>query len=133
MAGQLAKDDAPKMYYIYPEGNWIESSEDSPYFIIGRTHYAKPILDRLLRSDTFLRHAAALAFSAFDATKASVTDVDFPIDMILAESKSGKSHYRRFAEDELAHDSKWCHQTLSDALSDFPIDCFEPLFERDLL
>ena len=31
--------------------SWIESSKDSPYFIIGRTHYAKPILDLLLRHD----------------------------------------------------------------------------------
>ena len=132
MGGQLEKDDSLKMYYIYPEGNWIESSEDSPYFIIGRTHYAKPILDRLLRHDTSLRNAAALAFLAFDATKASVTDVDFPIDMIVAESESGKSHYRRFTEEELAHVAKWWHQTLSDALSHFPIVCFDPLFERDL-
>ncbi|HUP81687.1 MAG TPA: proteasome-type protease, partial [Pirellula sp.] len=133
MGGQLSKDDSPKMYYIYPEGNWIESSEDSPYFIIGRTQYAKPILDRLLRHYTSLRHAAALAFLAFDATKASVTDVDFPIDVIVADSKSGKSHYRRFPEEELAHVSKWWHKTLYDALNHFPIECFDPIFERDLL
>ena len=133
MGGQLSKDDSPKMYYIYPEGNWIESSEDSPYFIIGRTHYAKPILDRLLRHDTSMRHAAALAFLAFDATKASVTDVDFPIDVIVAESKSGKSYYRRFPEEELADVSKWWHKTLSDALNHFPIECFDPIFERDSL
>ena len=61
----------------------------------------KPILDRLLRHDSSMRHAAALAFLAFDATKASVTDVDFPIDVIVAESKSGKSYYRRFPEESL--------------------------------
>ena len=132
MGGQLSKDDSPKMYYIYPEGNWIESSEDSPYFIIGRTHYSKPILDRLLRHDTSLRHAVALAFLAFDATKASVTDVDFPIDLIVAESKYGKSQYRRFHEEELGHVSKWWHQKLSDALSQFPVECFDPLFETEL-
>ncbi len=132
LGGQLVKDNSLKMYYIYPEGNWIESSEDSPYFIIGRTHYAKPILDRLLRHDTSIRHAAALAFLAFDATKASVTDVDFPIDVIVTESESGKSHYRRFPEEELSHVSKWWHQSLSDALSHFPIACFDSLFERDL-
>jgi len=133
LGGQLAKDDSQKMYYIYPEGNWIESSEDSPYFIVGRTHYAKPILDRLLRHDSSLRDAAALAFLAFDATKASVTDVDFPIDMIVAESMSGESHFRRFTEDELAHVGQWWHQTLSNALSNFPTGCFDPLFKPDLL
>ncbi len=132
MGGQLSKDDSPKMYYIYPEGNWIESSEDSPYFIIGRTHYAKPILDRLLRHDTSLRHAAALAFLAFDATKASVTDVDFPIDMIVAESKTGQSHYCRFAEEELGRVASWWHQALSDALNQFPVVCFDRLFDGDL-
>ena len=50
IGGQLAGDPSPTLFYIYPEGNWIEATADSPYFVLGRTLYGKPILDRLLVS-----------------------------------------------------------------------------------
>ena len=131
IGGKLSKDATPKMFYVYPEGNWIESSEDSPYFLIGRTHYAKPILDRLLRYDTDLRQSAALAFLAFNATQASVTDVGFPIDMILSKLNSKQAIYHRFHEADLARVASWWQQTLSEALHQFPVDCFDPLFKPD--
>lgn len=86
IGGCLAEDTSPQLFYVYPEGNWIEAAPDSPYFMIGRTSYGKPILDRLLRFDTPLRTAVALSLLAFDATRASVTDVDCPIDIaVIAE------------------------------------------------
>ena len=33
-------------YMIYPEGNFIEVSEEQPFFQIGETKYGKPILVR---------------------------------------------------------------------------------------
>lgn len=74
ISGHFRDDSAPQLFYVYPEGNWIEAAADSPYFIIGRTTYGKPILDRLLRHDTTLKSAVALALLAFDSTRASVTD-----------------------------------------------------------
>ena len=131
VGGQLEQDVSTKMYYIYPEGNWIECYEDSPYFIIGRTHYAKPILDRLLRFDSDIKYAAALAFLGFDATRACVTDVGYPIDMVLHQSTNGVIH-QRFEATDLIHVSKWWNQTLSDALQQFPLDCFHKLFPDPL-
>ncbi len=130
LGGQLEKDLSPSMFYIYPEGNWIESSEDSPYFIIGRTHYAKPILDQLLTFDTPIRLALALAYLAFDATRTSVTDVDFPADIMLYNALTSQSSYRRFHEEELRPVSKWWNQELSQALKRFPTDCFDSLFRN---
>ncbi len=127
IGGQLEHDASPKMYYIYPEGNWIECNEDSPYFIIGRTHYAKPILDRLLRYDTDTKQAAALAFLGFDATRACVTDVGYPIDMILHQSHNNVI-YQRFEATDLIQVSQWWNQTLRNALLQFPMDCFQRLF-----
>jgi putative proteasome-type protease len=127
IGGQLERDATTKMYYIYPEGNWIECNEDSPYFIIGRTHYAKPILDRLLRFDTDIKHAAALAFLGFDATRACVTDVGYPIDMVLHQSPNNLIH-QRFEATDLIQVSQWWNQTLSNALQQFPMDCFQRLF-----
>ncbi len=77
VGGRLSGDQTPLLYYMYPEGNWIEAAIDSPYFIIGRTHYGKPILDRLLNYNTSLPSAVTLALLAFDATRTSVTDVDY--------------------------------------------------------
>lgn len=51
--------------------------------------------------------------------------------MIVAEAKSGQSHYRRFEDEELAHVAKWWHRTLADALNEFSVVCFDPLFEGD--
>jgi putative proteasome-type protease len=129
LGGQMSGDAKPRMYYIYPEGNWIESTDDSPYFIIGRTHYAKPILDRLLTVDTPLRQAVALAFLAFDATKASVTDVGYPIDLLVCEAMSRRFNQRRFEEQDLGQISAWWRQALVTALADFPFERFDRLLD----
>lgn len=129
LGGQMSGDPRPRMYYIYPEGNWIESTDDSPYFIIGRTHYAKPILDRLLTADTSLRQATALAFLAFDATKASVTDVGYPIDLLVCEARSRRFNQRRFEEQDLGSISAWWRQALASALVEFPYDRFDRLLD----
>ena len=131
LGGQLENDPTTKMFYIYPEGNWIDSSEDSPYFIIGRTHYAKPILDRLLRYETPIRSALALAYLAFDATRSSVTDVDFPVDMILSNALVGQTSFRRFLEKELSPVSQWWNQELASILERFPTQAFDSLFEAN--
>ncbi len=57
IGGQLDGDPTPTLFYIYPEGNWIEATSDSPYFILGRTLYGRPILDRLLTADTPITQA----------------------------------------------------------------------------
>ena len=131
LGGQLKNDPTTKMFYIYPEGNWIDSSEESPYFIIGRTHYAKPILDRLLRYETPIRSALALAYLAFDATRSSVTDVDFPVDMILSNALLGQTTFRRFLEKELSPVSQWWNQELTSILERFPTQAFDSLFQAN--
>jgi putative proteasome-type protease len=130
IGGQLDQDSCVKMYYVYPEGNWIECNEDSPYFIIGRTHYAKPILDRLLRFETSIQQASALAFLGFDATRACVTDVGYPIDMVLHQSPNQVT-YQRFEAIDLIHVSQWWNQTLSNALQQFPLESFQKLFSNN--
>ncbi len=129
LGGQMVDDPHPKMFYIYPEGNWIESNEESPYFIIGRTHYAKPILDQLLRFDTPIEHALTLAYLAFDATRTTVTDVDFPVDMMLHDSLTRQTTYRRYQEDELNPVSNWWRQELLSALTRAPSHHFGSLLK----
>ncbi len=47
------------------------------------TYYGKFILDRLLKYDTSLKAALGFGSAAFDATRTSVTDVDYPIDVAI--------------------------------------------------
>jgi len=43
IGGQVAPGP-PRLFLVYPEGNFIEASEDTPFFQIGETKYGKPIL-----------------------------------------------------------------------------------------
>ncbi|MEO7570326.1 MAG: peptidase, partial [Croceibacterium sp.] len=45
VAGQI-KGMEPRLFLIYPEGNFIEASFDTPFFQIGETKYGRPILIR---------------------------------------------------------------------------------------
>ncbi len=114
IGGQLADDDEPTLFMVYPEGNWVTATDDSPSFIIGRTSYGKPILDRLLDADTPLPHAVALAYLAFDATRASVVDVEFPIDVVVWVD--GQLREQRFEAAELAEVHDFWHLQLRVAL-----------------
>ena len=128
IGGCLPGDDEPKLYYVYPEGNWVEAAADSPYFIIGRTPYGKPILDRFLTYETDLRSATALALLAFDATQASVTDVDCPIDVGVIFASTRSSVWRRFDAYEVEQVTRWWTERLAHALREFPTDWSESLF-----
>ena len=121
IGGQLSEDVEPQLFCVYPEGNWVECNIDSPYFMIGRTYYGKPILDRLLRYETPLASAVALAFLAFDATHASVTDVGYPIDLAVVATGSRSPRYQRFSESDLANTSQWWTQTLTQSLETMPM------------
>ena len=45
LGGQIAGME-PRLYLIYPEGNFIEASPETPFFQIGETKYGRPILVR---------------------------------------------------------------------------------------
>lgn len=127
IGGQLDEDPTSTLFYVYPEGNWIEATVDSPYFIIGRTLYGKPILDRLLTVHTPISQATALAYLAFDATRTSVVDVAFPIDVILFDSSTRSLSQQRFDAPALESAAEWWQQCLRSALDKFPMDWAEPL------
>ena len=129
IGGCLAQDTSPQLFYVYPEGNWIEAAPDSPYFIIGRTSYGKPILDRLLRFDTPLRTAVALSLLAFDATRASVTDVDCPIDIAVIAEGNRHATFHRFAQSDILVVTEWWSNMLSEALTAMPMQWADVLFK----
>lgn len=131
IGGCLAEDTSPQLFYVYPEGNWIEAAPDSPYFIIGRTSYGKPILDRLLRFDTPLRTAVALSLLAFDSTRASVTDVDCPIDIAVIAEGNRHATFHRFSQSDISVVTEWWSKMLSEALSSMPMEWADVLFRDE--
>lgn len=122
IGGQFSNDDTPRLFYIYPQGNWVEATADAPYHVIGRTSYGKPILERFLRSTTEISEALALSFLAFDATRTSVTDVDFPIDIVVMNASTRKLHQQRFDSLALSRATESWQMALKKALTEFPLD-----------
>jgi len=116
VAGQLQQDDEHKVYLLYPEGNWVEVSEGSPFVIIGNSGYGKPILDRSVKYDSSLKFALKAGFLSFDATRISANDVDFPIDVVSYKKDSFEMIEKRYYKEDLQDLSVVWNTTLRDAI-----------------
>lgn len=82
LGGQIAGEQ-PGMYMIYPLGNCIAASPETPYLQIGESKYGKPILDRIIRPETRLEDAARCALVSLDSTIRSNLSVGMPIDLVM--------------------------------------------------
>ncbi|PTQ91400.1 proteasome-type protease [Agitococcus lubricus] len=87
LAGQI-KGEEPQLYNIYPQGNFIVSTEDTPYFQIGESKYGKPILDRALDYKTSIEKALRCALISFDSTIRSNLSVGTPLDLLVYKKDS---------------------------------------------
>ncbi len=82
LGGQIGTEK-PGIHLIYPQGNTITASPETPYLQIGESKYGKPILDRLIRPSLSLADGARLAIVSLDATLKSNVTVGMPIDVSL--------------------------------------------------
>ncbi|MEM7342060.1 MAG: 20S proteasome subunit A/B [Actinomycetota bacterium] len=82
LGGQIA-GEAPNIFLIYPQGNAITASSDTPYLQIGESKYGKPVLDRILTPSMSLADGARLALVSLDATVKSNATVGMPFDVSL--------------------------------------------------
>ena len=99
-AGQIGKE-RPRLFQIYPEGNFIEATPDTPFFQIGEHKYGKPILDRVSDPQMSLGEAAKMVLISFDSTLRSNLSVGLPIDMLTYEKDSLKfEHVKRIGLDD---------------------------------
>lgn len=89
VGGQIKGED-PTLYMIYPQGNAIQASKETPFLQIGEAKYGKPILDRVLTPDTNLEDAAKCALLSIDSTMKSNISVGPPINLIMYEADSFK-------------------------------------------
>jgi putative proteasome-type protease len=87
---------------IYPQGNPLRATPESPFLQIGESKYGRPILDRAVRYDgTSLEQAAKLAIISLDSTMRSNLTVGPPIDLVVY--RTGTLDLReqvRFAADD---------------------------------
>lgn len=68
---------------VYPQGNHITTSEDTPFLQIGESKYGKPILDRIIGVDTALETAVLCALVSMDSTMRSNLTVGPPIEALV--------------------------------------------------
>ena len=84
LAGQI-KGMEPRLFMIYPEGNFIEASFDTPFFQIGETKYGRPILIRGYDRKMSFEDAAKLMMVSFDSTLKANLSVGLPLDLLVIE------------------------------------------------
>jgi putative proteasome-type protease len=98
LLGGQVRGEAPDLYLIYPQGNPLAATEDSPYLQVGECKYGRPILDRGVHFDhTTLEEAAKYALISLDSTMRSNVTVGPPIDLVVyARDELCISRRRRF-------------------------------------
>lgn len=98
VGGQI-RGEAPRLFLVYSEGNFIESAGETPFFQTGEIKFGKPILDRVINNHTDLVTATKCALVSFDSTIRSNLSVGPPIDLLVYKRDSFKVEIQqRFEE-----------------------------------
>ena len=87
LGGQI-KGTPPRLFLVYPEGNFIESGADTPFFQIGETKYGRPIIVRAYDRAMSFEDSIKLMLVSFDSTIKANLSVGLPIDYLTYETDS---------------------------------------------
>ena len=122
LAGQI-KGMAPRLFMIYPEGNFIEASFDTPFFQVGETKYGRPIILRGYEREMPFEDAVKLLMVSFDSTLKANLSVGMPLDLlVIARDTFEPLHERRITDNDpyfRAISSGW-GEALKRAFHDLP-------------
>jgi putative proteasome-type protease len=100
LGGQIGTSGT-RLFLIYPEGNFIEASTDTPFFQIGETKYGRPILVRCYDAGMSFEDAVELLMVSFDSTIKANMSVGLPLDLQIYEADSMQvGHTRRIELDD---------------------------------
>jgi putative proteasome-type protease len=100
VAGQIANME-PRLFLVYPEGNFIEASYDTPFFQIGETKYGRPIILRGYDRMMSFEDAVKLLMVSFDSTLKANLSVGLPLDLLVIErDKFEPTHARRITAED---------------------------------
>jgi putative proteasome-type protease len=136
LLGGQVRGEQPGLYLIYPQGNPLRATEDSPYLQLGECKYGRPILDRGIENSTSLEVAAKYALLSMDATIRSNVTVGPPIDLLLYQKDSLKvTRYRRlrYADSDLNYIHAAWEQSLRRAVEHLPEIQFDYAEQASLL
>ncbi|PQP00513.1 MULTISPECIES: proteasome-type protease [Pseudomonas] len=100
VGGQIA-DGPMDVYSIYPQGNFIQATEDTPFLQLGESKYGRPILDRNLTYSASLEESLRCGLISFDSTMRSNLSVGMPLDLLVyrKDSFASAKSYRITADD----------------------------------
>lgn len=102
MGGQI-KGMEPRLFMIYPEGNFVEAGEETPFFQIGETKYGRPIILRAFEPSMSIEDAVRLLCVSFDSTLKANLSVGMPLDAhIYAEDSFTEGPMFRIEDDDPA-------------------------------
>jgi putative proteasome-type protease len=86
---------------IYPQGNYITASPETPYLQIGESKYGKPALDRIASTSLSLEDGALLALVSLDATSRSNVTVGPPFEVVTyAKDSFAVAQHLKFAQND---------------------------------
>jgi putative proteasome-type protease len=128
VGGQFEQDREHLLYLVYPQGNWVEVGKGTPYQIIGSAAYGKPVLDRTLKYADSLRFALKVGCLAFDSTRISAADVDYPIDVVIFAKNSYRITEHRYNKQDLAPISDWWQDRLRNSVRELPAEWIDRVF-----
>jgi putative proteasome-type protease len=117
-----------RLFLIYPEGNFIEASEETPFFQVGETKYGRPILLRAYDREMSFEEAVKLLYVSFDSTLKANLSVGMPLDLqVVVEDGLRVTHRQRVDEnDPYFHTiSRSWGDALKLAFQSLPDFCFE--------
>ena len=84
LAGQR-KGGKHRLFLIYSAGNFIQATDDTPYFQLGEHKYGKPILDRIIGPNSSLEESMKAVCVSMDSTIRSNLSVGMPLDLAVIE------------------------------------------------
>jgi len=130
IGGQLKDDEEHRLFLLYPEGNWVELGQGAPFVVIGNSGHGKAILNRTLNENSSMRLALKTGFLAFDSTRVSSNNVDFPIDVVLYEKDSFYIAEHRYEKKDLESVSAQWAEELKMALQNLPEEWMDVTFNK---
>jgi putative proteasome-type protease len=86
LLGGQRRGGAPRLFLVYPEGNFIEATDDTPFLQIGEHKYGKPILDRVVTPATSLEEGRKAVLISMDSTLRSNLSVGMPLDLVTVRA-----------------------------------------------
>lgn len=123
IVGGQVRGGEPRLFLIYPEGNFVEAAEETPFFQIGETKYGKPIIVRAFDPVMGFEDAVKVTMLSFDSTLKANLSVGLPLDLHIYETDSFATGLRRRIEQGDTYfetlSTSW-GDALRDAVSNMP-------------